>query len=259
MTGSSTVRSPWIKLLALFVAAGADLSAGWFSPADAHASTRTGGSDGISASCQSQRGTPYRYGGSSSSGFDCSGFTMWTFDGHGASLPHNSLISSGRRTGGIAGSGTAASWVGRPRLPQDDECPSRPRRDLHRTWQVHLVHIVRWRADPVIWDRYYWGPRWVGGTRQSLRERHNCDRTSAGERPSSFLTGSEGSARPRRATRSSCTGPTRRACCETGTRRSARRGPQRRTRSAPSRAVPRRDRRADARCRGPDAPFSCIS
>lgn len=38
-----------------------------------------------------QKGAPYVYGGASPTGFDCSGFALWVYRGHGASLPHGSL------------------------------------------------------------------------------------------------------------------------------------------------------------------------
>ena len=173
MTGSSTVNSPWIKLLAVFVAAGAVLSAGWFSPADAHnIGTNWRERRHIGKRAKSVLGTGYSYGGTSPSGFDCSGFTMWTFNDHGASLPHNSLDQF--RTASRAG--YRRIW-NRRKLRRGDLV-------FHKTTSARVGHAgiylgngrfvsstssggVRVRS---IWDRYYWGPRWVGGTRiKSLR------------------------------------------------------------------------------------------
>jgi peptidoglycan DL-endopeptidase CwlO len=47
---------------------------------------------------RAELGVPYRYGGASPSGFDCSGLVMWIFGRLGISLPHNAaaLYAVGR-------------------------------------------------------------------------------------------------------------------------------------------------------------------
>lgn len=41
----------------------------------------------VVATAQKYKGVPYRYGGATPKGFDCSGFTMYVFSQHGVKLP----------------------------------------------------------------------------------------------------------------------------------------------------------------------------
>lgn len=112
-------------------------------------------------------GSPYSYGGTSPRGFDCSGFTRWTYKEHGASLPHSSIdqFKLGARRG------YKRIWK-RGKLKVGDLV-------FHKTTSARVGHAgiyigngrfisstsssgVRVRD---IYDRYYWGPRWVGATR----------------------------------------------------------------------------------------------
>ncbi|MFZ1310683.1 MAG: NlpC/P60 family protein, partial [Candidatus Microthrix parvicella] len=59
----------------------------------------SGGGSAVSAA-MSVRGTPYRWGGESPGGFDCSGLVVWSFRQAGrGGLPHSSraLVGMGRR------------------------------------------------------------------------------------------------------------------------------------------------------------------
>ena len=121
----------------------------------------------IKKRARSQVGTPYSYGGSSSSGFDCSGFTRWTFDDHGANLPRTSMeqFELGKRDN------YKRIWKKR-KLRKGDLV-------FHKTTSARVGHAgiyigdgkfisstssegVRVRS---INDPYYWGPRFVGATR----------------------------------------------------------------------------------------------
>jgi cell wall-associated NlpC family hydrolase len=165
MTGSPTKHSPMMYLAAavaafafLFAAAG---SAAAHTKDGAVAQRRH-----IRKRALGQTGAPYSYGGASPSGYDCSGFTRWTFLNHGASLPHSSIeqFRLAKRDG------FQRIWKRKSLKPGD--------LIFHKTTSARVGHAgiyigsgkfvsstsssgVRVRS---LWDSY-WGPRWVGGTR----------------------------------------------------------------------------------------------
>lgn len=115
---------------------------------------------------KSMTGSPYRYGGSSPNGFDCSGFTRWTWYTHGANLPR----SSSEQFRLAKRKGHKRIWK-RGRLKVGDLV-------FHKTTSARVGHAgiyigrgrfvsstsssgVRVRS---LYDSY-WGPRWVGATR----------------------------------------------------------------------------------------------
>lgn len=112
-------------------------------------------------------GVPFSYGGTSPQGFDCSGFTRWTFLDHGADLPHSAAkqFSLGRHRR------YKRIWR-RSRLRKGDLVFFST--DGFRIGHVgifigHHRFISATSSSGVhvdsVNDPYYWGPRFVGGTR----------------------------------------------------------------------------------------------
>lgn len=115
----------------------------------------------------SQIGEPYRYGAESPKrGFDCSGLTWWTYNGHGASLPRTSLaqyqlpgVSSDKRIkhrsalvkGDLVFFKTTSAVVGHVGIyVGDGEFVSATSSGVRRD---------------SVYDKYYWGDRYVAATR----------------------------------------------------------------------------------------------
>ena len=136
--------------------------------ASAVAQSRSANKRHLANRAKSQMGTNYRYGGESPRrGFDCSGFTRWTFKKI-SSLPHSSMRQS--KLGGRNGYRRIHK---RNKLKKGDLV-------FFKTTRAKVGHVgvflsrgkfihASSGADKVtissVYDKYYYGPRFRGGVR----------------------------------------------------------------------------------------------
>jgi cell wall-associated NlpC family hydrolase len=107
-------------------------------------------------------GSPYRWGGASPSGFDCTGFVMWVYSQFGVSLPHNEAgqLASGDRVSAdelkpgdvLVFANTYRAGLSHTGIYLGDG------QFVHAADERHGVTVS------ALWDSY-WGPRLVGATR----------------------------------------------------------------------------------------------
>lgn len=136
-------------------------SAAFAAPEAAPPPTRASGA-AVADLAEQYVGTPYRWGGSSPAGFDCTGFVMWVYGQFGVGLPHNE-----------AGQLASGEPVGADDLQPGDVLvfANTYRRGLSHVGiyvgDGQFVHAADERHGVTVsslWDGY-WGPRFVGASR----------------------------------------------------------------------------------------------
>lgn len=169
MRGSNTLHSHLKRLVALASLGATAASITWFtSPATADTfSEYLKQRQHIEQRSRLGLGAPYRYGGTSLAGFDCSGLTRWVFYRHGALLPHNALqqFKLANRPGDVR------IWKRKNLRKGDlvffDTTVGRVGHVGIYIGRGRFISTTSSRGVRVqsVWDRYYWGRRWVGATR----------------------------------------------------------------------------------------------
>ncbi|MCP3031453.1 S-layer homology domain-containing protein [Halobacillus sp. A1] len=108
-------------------------------------------------------GTPYDYGGTTTSGFDCSGFTQYVFEEAGVDLPRNSSQQNGVGEYVAKSDLQAGDLVFFSKTPGSDNISHV---GIYTSNDNYISATVSKGVNEVsINDPYYWGPRYVGAKR----------------------------------------------------------------------------------------------
>lgn len=133
-----------------------------FAAPDAAPSPITSPGDAVANLAEAYLGSPYRWGGTSPAGFDCTGFVMWVYSQFGVGLPHNE-----------AGQLASGAPVGADDLQPGDVLvfANTYRRGLSHTGiyvgNGQFAHAADERHGVMLsnlWDNY-WSARFVGASR----------------------------------------------------------------------------------------------
>jgi len=157
-----TVRRLTMCCACVFTLFGAKVTTAAPAPAPAPAPAAAPGLQ-VADLAQQYVGSRYAWGGSSPSGFDCTGFVMWVFSQFGVALPHNE-----------AGQLASGDQVDADQLQPGDVLvfANTYRRGLSHVGiyvgEGRFVHAVDERHGVLVSDLWdgYWGPRFVGASRE---------------------------------------------------------------------------------------------
>jgi cell wall-associated NlpC family hydrolase len=127
----------------------------------------------IEKRARKQMGTPYVYGGSSPSGFDCSGFTRWVFL-RTTSLPHNAAAQFGLSAQGESRRLWKKEKLHKGDLVFFDTTSARVGHVGIYLGKGRFIHSSSSRGVRIdsVHDPYYYAPRFVGGLRVPALRTH---------------------------------------------------------------------------------------
>jgi cell wall-associated NlpC family hydrolase len=130
-----------------------------------------------------EKGVPYLYGGETPDGFDCSGFTRWTFLKHGEDLPHSAALQFNLGKQGDYKRVWKRKHLKKGDLVFFDTTSARVGHTGIYTGHGKFVSATTSSGVHVdsVRDPYYWGSRWIGATRvPATRQNYSATQETEG-------------------------------------------------------------------------------